>query len=125
MILRLRRTRRGQLTLRVVHPVTTHRAEEDRRLPRLAEERDRRVGLADVNEPSCADLIVLEAFAIGANGGAVFCAIRHPGPMPRRQLRPRDCLEIEDVQRIADIGDEIWCGGCGARLLRDQRRQIE
>src|SRR5262245_449625 len=121
MFLGLRCTRGRELALWVVHPVAAHGAQEDRRLPGLPEKRDRQVDLAHIDETTGSDREVFETLAIRPNRAAVLTAVRHPGPMPRGQLRFCGRLEVENVERFTDARDDV-----GRRAaLRQQTRQIQ
>ncbi len=111
VVLRLRGARDGQLTFGVERLLAAERAEDDRRAVLVAEQIDRGIELADVHEAARAQRPLGIAVAIRLDGGVVVGAGDEVAPVRGRNLRFRDRLEIEDVERFAGGADQ-------ARFLR-------
>src|SRR5688572_25050009 len=98
--------------------MASDRAQEDRRLPALAEQPNGRVDLAHINETTGSNLIAIEAFPVRANRAAIVTAGRQPRPMPRWQLGSRDRLEVEDGQRLGSGRNQVAISRCRGGLGR-------
>src|SRR4029453_18259754 len=100
-------TSRCQLSFRVVCAMATDRAHVDRRLPGAPEQLNRGIDLADVDEATRPNLIAIESFPIRSHRLAGVTAGREPRPMPGRELRLPDRLEVEGGQRTGRGGDQM------------------
>src|SRR5688572_23445827 len=108
MALRPGGARNGDLAFRMECLLAADGVENDRCLPRLAEQVYGRVDLADVDQPAHAQLVPREPLAIRDDGSVVVAAGGHVRPVRRRKLALRDRLEVEDVERVSCCRDERW-----------------
>jgi hypothetical protein len=88
------------------HLVRARGGDEDRLVVTLAEELDRHIDIADIDEPSRQQLELIESLAVDAHDRAVVGALRHIGVMARIDLRADHGLEIEHVDGIVGALNE-------------------
>ena len=103
----------GDLALVVKRPLAADRRQHDGARIFHAENFDRHVDLADVDQPPRAQLKLQEALAIGAQRDLVIDAGRHVAEMRGRNVAAADRLEIKDVDRFLGRLDEL--GGAHRR----------
>src|SRR5262245_47303762 len=101
----LGRARDGDLAFRVKRFLAAEGTEEDRRLPFRADQGDRRVDLADVDETARTKIPLRVAGAIRGDGRVVVVAGPQVAPMRVRNFPSRYGLEFEDVDRLGGGGD--------------------
>jgi hypothetical protein len=92
--------RHGNCAVRVIGVHSSDWAKENRRFPGLAKKLHGLVDLGDSGQAAQANLIFLEAFAIGAQGFVVERAVRDERVMGGRELHSRSRVEIKYIQRL-------------------------
>ena len=99
-LLGLGRARDRHFALRVEHFLPAHRAEENGRFPGNAENLCTQIGFRHIHQPACAELEVLEPFAIEFQRGIVIHAAHQVTQMRGRQHAARESLEIAHTQGV-------------------------
>ena len=98
--------RDGDFGLGMKRPLAADRREDDRRIVGRAEQRHRQVRLGDVDQPADAKLIAGECFPVRADGVVGVGSRGQVAEVRGRKRPPGDGLEVEDVERVFDLGDD-------------------